>query len=149
MRKVALSLLVPLLAAACGSSPISPTPAATAGSPAAPGVSLAIRLAPDSDPTTGWRSPTSVSLQAFDRAASAIIESATFRMLDDQGQVLAQATAAMGDNLPADAYLSGNTVVQTLTWPLEKGYGKRIDGSLTLRNAAGEVRTVPLSIPAR
>jgi hypothetical protein len=90
-----------------------------------------------------------VTLQAFDRAASAIIESATFRMLDDQGQVLTQATIAMGDNLPPDAYLSGNTVVQTLTWPLEKGYGKRIDGSLTLRSAAGDVRTVPISIPAR
>lgn len=150
MKSVRFSFLVPLLAAACGSSPMSPSPT-TESNRAAPvvGVSLSVSLTPDSDPTTGWRSPTSVTTQVFDRRGPAIVESATFRMLDDRGNVLTQASIVTGESIPKDAYLSGNAVVLTLAWAVEGGYGKRIDGSVTIRSAIGDLQTVPFSIPAR
>ncbi len=150
MKSVTFSFLVPLLAAACSSSPMGPSPT-TASNPVSPvvGVSLSVKLTPDSDPTTGWRSPTSVTMQAFGRSAPATVENATFRMLDDRGNVLTQASVVAGESVPKDAYLSGNAVVLTLAWPAEGGYGKRIDGSVTIRNGNGDLQTVPVSIPAR
>jgi len=106
-------------------------------------------LVPDSSPGTGFAPPTSLTLRANYGAAPATIQSATFRMLDEGGRVLAEATLALGDPVPRDAYLSGDVVVQTLSWPKDQGYGKRIEGSVTVRSASGEVITLPLSIPAR
>jgi len=106
-------------------------------------------LVPDSDPVRGWAPPVALTFRASDGGAPVTIQSATFRMLDEQGRVLASATAAVGEPLVEGVYISGDVVVQTLSWPRDQGYGKRIDGSLTFRSVSGEVKTIPTSIPAR
>ena len=142
--------LVPLLASAC-SSPTAPASAAAASPvPSVRGVSLGLTIVPDSDSVNGFHSPMSVTLRAYeDGVGPAVIQSAVFKMLDDQGRVLAQAAIAAGDPLPKDGYLEGNVVVQTLSWLPENGRGRSIGGSLTTRSASGELRTLALSIPAR
>ena len=145
MKRFTAMCCVPLLAAACGSSPVAPTPTPPSGPR---GTSLQMMYTgPDS--VRGWAPPTSLTLRANDGAAPVSIQSATFRMLDEQGRVLASATAAVGEPLVEGVYISGDVVVQTLSWPLDQGYGKRIDGSLTFRSVSGEVKTIPISIPAR
>jgi hypothetical protein len=149
MNTLRFPLLVPVFAIAC-SSPSAPTPAVVP-SPVATtrASSLVMSIVPDSDPVTGFRSPMTLSIRATAGSSPAVIQNAVFQMLDDQGKVIAQAAIAVGDPLPPDGYLSGDLVVQTLSWPPQSGQGRRIGGSLTYRAASGEVLTLPLAIPAR
>jgi hypothetical protein len=78
-----------------------------------------------------------------------VVEKALFKMIDESGNTLAEASIAANGPLPADGYIDGTVVVQTLTWPTERGNGKRLDMTLTVRSASGELNTVNASIPAR
>jgi len=146
MRNVRLSLLVPLLAWGCGSSPASPTPVAT---PAPRAFSFGLQFTPDSVPGQGWYPPTAVTLRAASFVPSAVVEKAVFRMIDDRGETLAESTIVAGEPIPLDGYMDATAIVQTLRWPAERGFGKRLDMILTVRAMSGELSTVTTSIPAK
>jgi len=146
MRTVTLSLLVPLLMSGCGSSPAGPTPAA-ATAPHATAVSFL--LSPDAEPGKGFRPPTTVGLKYLSLTPSAMIERAAFKMIDEMGDTLTEASTTAGAPISADGSLDATSLVQILNWPAERGYGKRIDIVLTVRSASGELSTINLSIPAK
>ena len=146
MRKVALSLLVPLLAWGCGSSPASPTAPAPERGPA---LSFGFQFTPDSVTGKGWYPPTAVTLRSVTFAPPAVVEKAVFRMIDDLGNTLAEASIAAGGPLLPDGYMDATAIVQTLTWPAERGFAKRLDLILTVRAMSGELSTVTASIEAK
>lgn len=145
MRPVTLSLLVPVLAAACGSSPVSPTPPA-AQAPVAVGLSLQILSLRDS--SEGMGSPTTVTMgaRAVGEVSAGTIEVVAFRMSDAAGATLAEASVATRLPIPAGSSQEAR-VSQTLVWDTEKGYGKRIEVTLTVRDSAGMLRTISYSNP--
>ena len=145
MRYVTLSLLVPLLASGCGSSPVGPSPVAA---PAPRALAVRILITPDSLAGQGFHSPTTIKLSVTSTPASTI-DRATFRMIDDRGEILTEGVVSVEGPVPTDAYLDATTVAQTLTWPAERGSGKRLDYALTLRSASGELTTFNSSILAR
>lgn len=144
-RLIALGIL-PLLVAACGSSPASPTPAAPTELRSV--AAVAIQLSPSG--VGGFTAPTSLTLSFMTRPAPGSLEKADFRMLDAQGQLLVETsvTASVGSSNP-DQYFSPETVVQTFRWPAERGVGAQIDVTLTYRDANGALKTLSLSVPAR
>ncbi len=146
MKRLIAFGFLPLLAAACGSSPASPTPVAPTASRAA--VAIGMQLSPSG--VGGFTTPTSLTLSFSTRFSPGRIEKADFRMLDAQGQLLTEAsvTASVGSTNP-DQYFSAETVVQTFRWPAERGVGARIDVALTYRDAEGVLKTLSLSVPAR
>ncbi len=146
MRNVTLSLLVPLLASGCGSSPASPTPAAA---PARQALSFGLQFTPDSVTGKGWVSPTAVALRSPTFTPPGVVEKAVFRMIDDLGNTLAESSIAAGGPLPPDGYMDATAIVQTLAWPAERGFAKRLDLILTVRAASGELSTVTASISAK
>ncbi len=147
MRNAALSLLVPLLASGCGSSPASPTTPSAAPAPRV--LSFQLQTAPDAETGKGWRSPTAVTLGSTTFTPWASVEKAVFKMIDERGDTLAEASIAANGPVSPDGYMDAKTIVQTMTWPVERGYAKRLDLVLTVRSAAGELSTVTASIPAK
>lgn len=146
MRYVTLSLLVPLLASGCGSSPVGPSPVAA---PAPRALAVRILITPDALAGQGFHSPTAIKLSVTSITPASTIDRATFRMIDDRGEILTEGVVSVEGPVPTDAYLDATTVAQTLTWPAERGSGKRLDYALTLRSASGELTTFNSSILAR
>jgi hypothetical protein len=146
MRNVTLSLLAAVLAAGCGSSPVAPTPAAVSAPTA---VSFGLQFTPDSVTGKGWYPPTAVTLRAASFVPQAKVEKAVFRMIDDRKETLAEASIAIDGPIPPDGYMDATAVVQTLTWPADRGFGKRLDMVLTLRTPSGELTTFTTSINAK
>lgn len=146
MRSVTLSLLAAVFASGCGSAPAAPTPAAA---PAPRALSFALQFTPDSVTGKGWYPPTAVALRAASFMPQATVEKAVFRMIDDRGEALAEASIAVDGPIPPDGYMDATAIVQTLTWPADRGFGKRLDMILTVRSATGERSTVTASIPAK
>lgn len=148
MKSTISLALVPLLTLGCGSAPAAPTATPSPSAPRAVAVSMLV--VPSG--LNGFTPPTSLTLRlAMPPIASTPIESASFRMVDAQGQTLAEASlmaTAMGPPDP-DQYLSAGAIVQTLRWPPERGLGSRIDVTLGYRDAAGVLSTHSFSIPAR
>jgi hypothetical protein len=145
-----LSLLVPLLASGCGSSPAGPNPAAApVDAPARPALSFGLQLVPDSVTGIGWSPPTAVTLRSATFTPPAVLEKAVFRMVDEFGNTLAESSIAAGGPLPPNGYMDATAIAQTLTWPAERGFAKRLDLILTVRNALGESSTVTASIEAK
>jgi len=100
----------------------------------------------------GFTSPTAVTVRLSALHGSTTpIESASFRMVDAAGQILAEASimAAVAGPPDPDQYLSADTAVQTLRWPADRGVGSRIDVTLTYRDAAGVLSSTSFSIPSR
>lgn len=146
MKYTAALALVSLLAAGCGSSPATPSPTATPGSPRV----LAITFTVSPSGSGGFTSPTSLTLGLHSPGTLLRIETASYKMIDAQGQVLAEAfveTASAG--FDPSRYVSEDTIVQSLSWPADRGKGAKLDLVLTVRDASGILRTHPFSIPAR
>ena len=140
-----LALLVPLLGSACGSTPAGPSePAAQA--PVAVGLSLSILSMGDS--SQGMGSPTTVTVgaRAVGEISAGTIEAVAYRMSDAAGATLAEASLASRLPIPAGSSPEAR-VSQTLSWNTEKGYGKRIDVTLTVRDSSGMVRTISYWAP--
>ena len=144
MKRFALSFLVPLLSAACGSSLAGPSPAAV--QPAVNALALTLQLFSAGESSKGWGSPTTVTIRAgTGGAAAGTIESAKLKIVTAQGETLAEASLDSRFGTPPDGVLSANTMVQKLTWSVESGYGARLDVTLTVRFPSGELRTVSFS----
>ena len=145
MRSAASSLLVAVLAAACGSSPVSPT-APAAQAPLAVGLTLSILSIGDS--SQGMGSPTTVTVGATAPGgmSAGTIEAVTFRMSDAAGVVLAEAGVTSNLPIPSGGAQQAR-VSQTLAWSIERGYGKRVDVTLTVRDSSGTVRTISYYAP--
>ena len=150
MKQLKAMFLIPLLAAGCGSSPAAPS--ATTPVPAgAPRVGLSMGLLVSPSGASGFTAPTSLPLQTQSRGTPVHVETVSYRMLDARGQVLVEAfidTATAGNSDPS-RYVSGGTIVQTLSWPAERGTGARIDVILTYRDTAGVLSTHSFSVPAQ
>ena len=146
MKPVTLLLLTPLLASACGSSPAAPTPAQTTVPRA---ISFGLQFVPDSVTGQGWFSPTTVTLRPAGMPAAATVEKAAFRMLDERGEALAEASVAINGPIPPDGYMDGQVVVQTLKWAPERGFAKRFELTLEVRTSSGELSTITTSFAAR
>lgn len=145
-RLIALGIL-PLLSAGCGSSPVAPTPGATAPAPRMLAVST--QVVPSG--VGGFTAPTSLTLQLMSRGFALRFETADLRMLDSQGLTLAQAfiTPASAGSADPDQYVSEGTIVRTFRWPAERGVGARIEVVLTYREDDGALKTFSFSVPAR
>ena len=140
--------VVPLLTLGCGSSPVTPTATPAPERPRAVAISMQVALSG----VNGFTSPTSVTVRLSALSPPpTVIESASFRMVDASGQTLSEASvmAVVGGAYGPDQSLSGDTAVQTLRWPAERGVGSRIDGTLTFRDAGGVLSSHSFSIPAR
>lgn len=145
MRSVTLSLLAPLLFAACGISPASPTPAA-APSPVAVGLSLQIAYLGGAN--TGMGSPATVTVgaRAVGEVSAGTLEGVSFRMSDAAGLTLAEARVDSHLVIPAGGSPEA-TVSQTLAWDIAKGYGRRVDVTVTVRDPSGTARTLSYWAP--
>ena len=148
MKQLKAMFLIPLLAAGCSSSPTAPSVTVPAG---APRVGLSMRLLVSPSGPSGFTAPTSLTLQIQSGGTPVHVETVSYRMLDARGQVLVEAfiDAATAGNSDPSRYVSGDTVVQTFSWPAERGTGVKIDVILTYRDAAGVLSTYPFSVPAQ
>jgi hypothetical protein len=106
-------------------------------------VAVSLGAVSQGETSQGWGSPAIFTL----RVMTGVIESATFRMFNAQGEILVEASLDSRSPAPADGSVSGNTAARTLTWPVEKGYGTRLDIGFSVRLSSGELRTSSLSIP--
>jgi hypothetical protein len=149
MKRLAIVLLVPLLAAACGSSPASPS-AAIAQAPIAVGLSLSFFSA-GGTAQGGLGSPLTVTVSAgaVGAVSPGTIEAAVFKVVDAMGEIIAEVSVSTSLPIPPRVGGSSQTasVTQTLTWPIEKGYGKRIDVTLTIRDSSGATQTLSFWAP--
>jgi hypothetical protein len=147
LKQLKALFLVPLLAAGCGSSPLAPTAAPTPA--AAPRLAVTIAVSPSG--AGGFTAPTSLSLKMLSPGGVLHVETVSYRMVDAQGRLLAEAfidTATAGNSDP-NRYVSGDTIVQTLTWPSDRGKGAKLDLVVTYRDASGVLNTHSLSFPAQ
>lgn len=145
MRPVIASLLVPLLFAGCGHAPASPTPAA-APSLVAVGLSLQIVSRGGSYPDMGSPATVTVGARAVGEVSAGTLEEVSFRMSDAASVTLAEVRVDRRLAIPAGASPEA-TVSQTLVWDIEKGYGRRVDVTLTVRDPSGLVRTLTYWAP--
>lgn len=149
MKRFAAVLVGPLLVAACGSSPASPS-AAIAQAPMAVGLSLTFSSA-GGTAQGGLGSPLAVTVSAgaIGAVSPGTIEEAVFKVTDAMGETLAE--IRVPTRLPIPPRVGGSaptaSVTQTVTWPVEKGYGKRIDVTLTIRDPSGATQTLAFWAP--
>lgn len=148
LKQLKAMFLVPLLAAGCGSSPAAPS--ATPTPAAAPqGLSMMLMVAPSG--VGGFTAPTSLTFEIQSRGTPVRIATASYRMLDGQGQLLAEAffDSANAPNSDPNRSVSEGKIVQTLSWPAERGKGAKLDVVVTYPDAAGVLSTHSFSIPAQ
>jgi hypothetical protein len=149
MRNVGLSLLL-LLASGCGSSPTGPSTTGNENLPRPVAVALSL-LSIGGTAQGGLGSPLSVTLSAgaLGPESPGTLEAVTFKVTGADGTTLADARVTTSVPVPARVGGSGQTakVSTTLTWPIEKGYGKRVDVTLTIRDANGAIQTLSFSSP--
>ena len=93
-------------------------------------------------------SPTTVTVgaRAVGDVSAGMLEGVSFRMSDAAGLTLAEVSVPSHLPIPAGASQEA-TVSQTLAWDLEKGYGRRLDVALTIRDPSGMVRTITYWAP--
>lgn len=140
MKVPARFLFLPLLAVACG------TPAAPSPPPALEiaRLGLSLQYVSHGESSLGWGSPTTFTLRVWTEDT---IESATLILVNAKGETLAE--ASVNSASPKDAAVSGNTLVQTLGWAVERGYGSRLDGTLVVRTPSGVLLRTQFSIAHR
>ncbi len=147
MKYSAALALVPLLTLGCGSSPAAPSSTVT---PAPSPVILAMSFTASPSGAGGFTTPTTLTLTLHARGTLLRIETASYKMLDAQGQVLAEAFLdAARPGVDPNRFVSDDTIAQTLSWPADRGKGVKLDLVLTVRDSSGGLKTQAFSIPAR
>jgi hypothetical protein len=112
-------------------------------------VALGIQVSPDAEAGKGWGAPTAVALWVTSGPPAAVIEKAVLKMIDENDETLSEASITLDETFPPEGQRATTNLVQTMTWPVERGYAKRLDITLTMRSASGELSTVTTSVKAK
>lgn len=145
MNRLVLLTLVSALSG-CGSHPVSPS----VNPPDSPSAALSFSLSLSSMGygAPGLGSPTTVALSVFttNGVSPGAVEGAAFKMFGAGGEVVAEAMLITSPPIRVGASPGEPaTVGQTLTWSVEKGYGRRLEVLVTIRDGQGNTSVVPFS----